>query len=55
MPNCTFKIDGEIQNFSRIEDAFKAIRTQSEKLLNNWKIELNVQYTEAAGKGELPQ
>ena len=55
MVNCNFKISGEILDFNRIDDALKAVRTQSQKLLKNWTIEVSVEYTEKYGVGELPQ
>lgn len=54
MPECTFKIEGKIKDFNRLDDAFKAIRLQTMKLLMDWKITLSVEYTEQQGTGEVP-
>lgn len=54
MPDCTFKISGTIKDFNRVDDAFKAIKTQTVKLLTDWNITLSVEYTEKAGTGEVP-
>lgn len=51
---CKFTLTGEIKDFGRIDNAYSSIKTQVEKLLKNWTIEVEVNYAENAGTGELP-
>jgi hypothetical protein len=54
MPGLVFKIEGSIKEFNRVDDAFKAIKAQTVKLLTDWTISLNVEYVEKSGTGEVP-
>jgi hypothetical protein len=55
MPNCTFKIEGTVVDFSRVDDTFKAMRLQTLKMLKDWTISISVDYEEKQGTGELPK
>jgi hypothetical protein len=54
MPNCIFKIEGTVVDFSRVDDTYKAMKAQSMKMLKDWTIMLSVEYEESAGKVETP-
>jgi len=54
MPKATFKMTGEITNFDRIDNFYKALKREGEKLLKNWTIEVTAEFTESKGKpGEI--
>jgi len=53
--NCTFKVEGMITDFNRVDDAFKAIKAQAVKMLKDWKISVSIEYEESQGTGEIPK
>ena len=53
--DCKFTITGKIIAFDRIDNALNSMRTQVEKLLKDWSIQIEVNYTEQQGTGEVPQ
>jgi len=50
MPKTSFKITGDIENFDRIDNLFKTMKREGEKLLKNWVIEVESSYTESENK-----
>ena len=54
MPQAVFKVTGEIADIARVDNLFLALKRETIKALKAWKIEVNVEYTESEGKGELP-
>lgn len=46
MPKATFKISGEIAEFERIDNLYRVLKREGEKLLKNWTIEVTADYTE---------
>lgn len=46
MPQCTFTIVGDIVAFDRIDDVYKALKREGEKLLKNWTITVTAEFTE---------
>ena len=45
-PKATFTISGEIDDFTMIDNLYKAMKNQGVKLLKNWTIGVQVDYTE---------
>ena len=52
MPQATVTIKGSIEDFSRIDNLYRALRREGDKLLTHWTIDVEVQYSEK--KGEKP-
>jgi len=46
MPKATFKITGEIDDFSRVDNLHSTMRREGKKLLKNWTIEVDVSFKE---------
>jgi len=46
MPKATFKISGEIDDFSRVDNVHSALKREGAKLLKKWKIEVDVSFAE---------
>ena len=53
MPKAIFTITGEIEEFDRIDNLYRSLKREGEKLLKNWEISLNVEYTEKEGEKPL--
>ncbi len=49
MPEATFNIKGEVKDFTRLDNLYKALVREAEKLLSPWEIEIKVEYTEKKG------
>lgn len=52
MPQATFKITGEIDEFDRIDNVYRSLKREGEKLLKNWTLTVTAEYTEKAGEKE---
>jgi len=50
MPECTFTITGEIKDFTRLDNIYKAFKREADKGLSNWQMSASVQYTEKQGE-----
>jgi len=50
MTKATFKISGEIKEFERLDNLYRTLKREGEKLLDNWTIEVNAEYTEKQGE-----
>jgi len=46
MPKASFKITGDIDDFSRVDNLHKTMKREGAKLLKNWTIEVLVNYAE---------
>lgn len=53
MPEATFIISGSIDDFTRLDNLYKALKREAEKLLKDWTMNVQVKYTEK--KGEKPE
>lgn len=49
MPQSTFVIKGDIEDFTRLDNLYKALKRESGKLLKNWTLDVEVKYTEKEG------
>jgi len=52
MPKAIFTIEGEIEDFTRIDNLYRVLKKEGKKLLKEWKITFNVEYEETEGEGE---
>lgn len=52
MPEATFTITGSIEDFTRLDNLYKSLKREAEKLLSGWELNVKVQYSEK--KGEKP-
>lgn len=52
MPEATFIIRGSIEDFTRLDNLYKSLKREGDKLLKEWSIEVEVKYSEK--KGEKP-
>lgn len=50
MPEATFNIKGEIEDFTRLDNLYKSLKREAEKLLSSWTIDIKVEYTEKKGE-----
>jgi len=46
MPKAMFKITGEIEDFSRVDNLHSVMRREGAKLLKKWTIEVDVSFKE---------
>ena len=46
MPDSTFIIKGNIQDFTRLDNLYKALKREAEKLLTDWQLNVTVTYEE---------
>lgn len=53
MPEATFTISGKIEDFLRMDNLYKSLKRESEKLLDPWEMNVEVKYSEK--KGEVPE
>lgn len=50
MPECTFIIRGAIEDFTRLDNLYKSLLRESDKLLDKWTLNVEVKYTEVQGE-----
>ena len=50
MPKAKFTITGDIAEFDRVDNAYKAIKREGSKLMRNWIMTVNVEYEEKEGE-----
>lgn len=50
MPQATFIIRGAIEDFTRLDNLYKSLKREGEKLLTEWTIDVEVKYTEKQGE-----
>ncbi len=53
MPEATFIIRGKIEDFTRLDNLYRSLKREGNKLLEDWSIDVEVKYTEK--KGEKPE
>jgi len=46
MPKASFKITGDIDDFSRVDNLHSTMKREGKKLLKNWTIEVSVDFKE---------
>ena len=50
MPECTFTIKGAIADFTRLDNLYKSLIRESDKLLTGWEMNVEVKYSEKQGE-----
>ncbi len=50
MPKAEFKITGEIADFTRLDNVYRTLKREAEKLLNGWTMNVEVTYQEQQGE-----
>jgi len=50
MPECTFIIRGAIEDFTRLDNLYKSLLRESDKLLDKWELNVEVKYSEKQGE-----
>jgi len=53
MPIAVFTISGEVKDFSRVDNIYRTMKREGEKLLDNWEIDFKVEFEEKMGEGEV--
>ena len=53
MPEATFIVRGSIEDFTRLDNLYRSLKRESNKLLAEWTIDVEVKYSEK--KGEVPE
>lgn len=53
MPEATFVIRGKVADFTRLDNLYKSLKREGDKLLSDWTINVDVKYSEK--KGEVPE
>lgn len=51
-PRTTFKITGDIDEFDRVDNLYKTMKREGEKLLKNWVIEVEATFSESEEEAE---
>lgn len=52
MPKAKFIIEGDIKDFTRVDNLYRKLKSEGSQLLDNWRIEFDVQYEESMGEIE---
>jgi len=50
MPQATFTIIGEIEEFDRLDNLYRSLKREGSKLLKNWTITVKAEYQEEQGQ-----
>jgi len=53
MPKATFTVEGEIEDFTRIDNIYRVLKREAAKLLKNWKLNFDIKFEESEGEGEI--
>ena len=46
MPKCNVTMTGEIQDFDRLDNVYNNLKREGAKLLKNWEIKIQAEFTE---------
>lgn len=52
MPQAIIKISGTIEDFTRLDNVYRSLKREAEKLLKGWTLNIDVKYEEAQGQKE---
>lgn len=50
----TFTITGQIKDFPKIDNLYRALKREGSKLLDEWEITVDAKYQEKVGELEIP-
>lgn len=53
MPQANFIIRGEIADFTRLDNLYKSLIREADKLLKDWTLDIEVKYSEKQGEKPL--
>ncbi len=51
-PEVTVILTGTVKDFSRIDNVYTVLKREGSKLLEGWKIDIDVKFSETAKTGE---
>ncbi|MBA7483581.1 hypothetical protein ES707_19096 [subsurface metagenome] len=54
IPQATFIITGAIEDFTRLDNLYKSLLREANKLLTDWTLNVEVKYSEKKGEKERP-
>ena len=49
MPQATITISGNIEDFTRLDNVYRSLKREAEKLLAEWVLKIEVSYEETQG------
>lgn len=52
MPKTIVTITGDIEDFTRLDNIYRSLKREAEKLLTGWKMNISVSYEESQGEKE---
>lgn len=52
MPEASFTITGNIEDFTRLDNLYASLKRESNKLLSSWTIAIEVKYSEKQAESE---
>lgn len=55
MPECIITVKGDIESFPRIDNLYAAVKRETEKMLKNWKLSVDVKFEVSEGEEEIPK
>jgi len=50
MIRTTFKITGDIEDFARVDNLYKVMKREGDKLMKKWELEIDVTFIEKEGE-----
>lgn len=50
MPQAIITISGSIEDFTRLDNVYRSLKREAEKLLKGWKLNVDVKYEETQGQ-----
>ena len=50
MPKTVITISGSIADFNRLDNVYRSLKREAEKLLSEWKMDITVSYVEIQGE-----
>lgn len=53
MPKAVFSVEGEIEDFTRVDNIYRTLKREAGKLLTKWTIKFDVEYEESEGESEV--
>jgi len=50
VPEAKITISGNIEDFTRLDNVYRSLKREAEKLLSGWKMDIAVSYVETQGE-----
>lgn len=51
-PEVSVVITGKVKDFSKIDNVYTVLKREGKKLLEEWKIEIDIKFSESSSPGE---